>query len=81
VRPVVSQTFNLSEGRRAFESAGPPATGKDRYLREAAVVQIVEGTNQVQRMVIGHALSAGRPWGDRPWPGGAAAAMTSARRR
>jgi len=28
----------------------------ERYLREAKVLQIVEGTNQVQRMVIGRAL-------------------------
>jgi len=30
----------------------------ERYLREAKVLQIVEGTNQVQRMVIGRALTA-----------------------
>jgi alkylation response protein AidB-like acyl-CoA dehydrogenase len=29
----------------------------ERYLREAKVLQIVEGTNQVQRMVIGRALT------------------------
>ena len=29
----------------------------ERYFREAKVLQIVEGTNQVQRMVIGRALS------------------------
>jgi alkylation response protein AidB-like acyl-CoA dehydrogenase len=29
----------------------------ERYLREAKVLQIVEGTNQVQRMVIGRALA------------------------
>ncbi len=32
----------------------------ERYFREAKVLQIVEGTNQVQRMVIGRALTAGR---------------------
>jgi len=32
----------------------------ERYFREAKVLQIVEGTNQVQRMVIGRALSRGR---------------------
>ncbi len=31
----------------------------ERYMREAKVLQIVEGTNQVQRMVIGRALAAG----------------------
>ena len=30
----------------------------ERYMREAKVLQIVEGTNQVQRMVIGRALTA-----------------------
>lgn len=29
----------------------------ERYLREAKVLQIVEGTNQIQRLVIGRALS------------------------
>jgi alkylation response protein AidB-like acyl-CoA dehydrogenase len=31
----------------------------ERYMREAKVLQIVEGTNQVQRIVIGRALFAG----------------------
>jgi alkylation response protein AidB-like acyl-CoA dehydrogenase len=31
----------------------------ERYFREAKVLQIVEGTNQVQRMVIGRSLLAG----------------------
>ncbi len=31
----------------------------ERYMREAKALQIVEGTNQVQRMVIGRTLSAG----------------------
>ena len=30
----------------------------ERYLREAKILQIVEGTNQVQRVVIGRALTA-----------------------
>ena len=30
----------------------------ERYFREAKVLQIVEGTNQVQRMVIGRSLKA-----------------------
>ncbi len=30
----------------------------ERYLREAKVLQIVEGTNQVQRMVIGRSLTS-----------------------
>ena len=30
----------------------------ERYMREAKVLQIVEGTNQVQRMVIGRALTS-----------------------
>jgi alkylation response protein AidB-like acyl-CoA dehydrogenase len=32
----------------------------ERYLREAKMLQIVEGTNQVQRVVIGRALGRGR---------------------
>jgi alkylation response protein AidB-like acyl-CoA dehydrogenase len=31
----------------------------ERYFREAKVLQIVEGTNQIQRMVIGRALQGG----------------------
>lgn len=31
----------------------------ERYMREAKVLQIVEGTNEIQRLVIGRALSAG----------------------
>jgi alkylation response protein AidB-like acyl-CoA dehydrogenase len=30
----------------------------ERYMREAKVLQIVEGTNQIQRMVIGRRLTA-----------------------
>jgi alkylation response protein AidB-like acyl-CoA dehydrogenase len=30
----------------------------ERYLREAKVLQIVEGTNQIQRVVIGRDLAA-----------------------
>ncbi len=29
----------------------------ERYMREAKVLQIVEGTNQIQRMVIGRSLT------------------------
>lgn len=29
----------------------------ERYLREAKVLEIVEGTNQIQRMVIGRELA------------------------
>jgi len=29
----------------------------ERYMREAKVMQIFEGTNQIQRMVIGRALA------------------------
>jgi alkylation response protein AidB-like acyl-CoA dehydrogenase len=32
----------------------------ERYMREAKALQIVEGTNQIQRMVIGRALSRGQ---------------------
>lgn len=32
----------------------------ERYMREAKVLQIVEGTNQIQRMVIGRALIRGK---------------------
>jgi alkylation response protein AidB-like acyl-CoA dehydrogenase len=32
----------------------------ERYMREAKVLQIFEGTNQIQRMVIGRALTRGR---------------------
>jgi alkylation response protein AidB-like acyl-CoA dehydrogenase len=35
----------------------------ERYMREAKVLQIVEGTNQIQRLVIGRALAKGaNPW-------------------
>jgi alkylation response protein AidB-like acyl-CoA dehydrogenase len=30
----------------------------ERYMREAKVMQIVEGTNQVQRLIIGRAIAA-----------------------
>ena len=30
----------------------------ERYMREAKVMQIFEGTNQIQRMVIGRSLDA-----------------------
>jgi len=33
----------------------------ERYMREAKVLQIVEGTNQIQRLVIGRALLRGKP--------------------
>ncbi len=33
----------------------------ERYMREAKVMQIFEGTNQIQRMVIGRALATGDP--------------------
>jgi alkylation response protein AidB-like acyl-CoA dehydrogenase len=33
----------------------------ERYMREAKVLQIVEGTNQIQRMVIGRALRSAGP--------------------
>jgi alkylation response protein AidB-like acyl-CoA dehydrogenase len=42
----------------------------ERYMREAKVMQIFEGTNQIQRMVIGRALA--RP---------SAAPITTARSR
>jgi alkylation response protein AidB-like acyl-CoA dehydrogenase len=32
----------------------------ERYMREAKVLQIVEGTNQVQRIVIGRRLTRPR---------------------
>src|SRR5579859_5071318 len=35
----------------------------ERFMREAKALQIVEGTNQVQRMVIGRSLTAGGPGG------------------
>ena len=31
----------------------------ERYMREAKVMQIFEGTNQIQRMVIGRSLGKG----------------------
>ena len=31
----------------------------ERYMREAKVMQIFEGTNQIQRMVIGRHLTSG----------------------
>lgn len=33
----------------------------ERYMREAKVMQIFEGTNQIQRMVVSRALAKGRP--------------------
>jgi alkylation response protein AidB-like acyl-CoA dehydrogenase len=30
----------------------------ERYMREAKVLQIVEGTNQIQRLVIGRHLTS-----------------------
>jgi alkylation response protein AidB-like acyl-CoA dehydrogenase len=33
----------------------------ERYMREAKVMQIFEGTNQIQRMVVARALAKGRP--------------------
>jgi len=30
----------------------------ERYMREAKITQIFEGTNQIQRLVIGRSLSA-----------------------
>ena len=45
-------------------SSAATATSQDypveRYMREAKVLQIVEGTNQIQRMVIGRALAKRR---------------------
>jgi alkylation response protein AidB-like acyl-CoA dehydrogenase len=35
----------------------------ERYMREAKVLQIVEGTNQIQRMVIARSLKTRRPGG------------------
>jgi alkylation response protein AidB-like acyl-CoA dehydrogenase len=35
----------------------------ERYMREAKVMQIFEGTNQIQRMVIGRALDTDEPGG------------------
>ena len=37
----------------------------ERYMREAKVMQIFEGTNQIQRMVIGRALEHRQPGVDR----------------
>ena len=33
----------------------------ERYMREAKVLQIVEGTNQIQRVVIARSLTSGPP--------------------
>ena len=38
----------------AFQIAGEGPT--DRFFRESKVLQIVEGTNQIQRMIIGRML-------------------------
>lgn len=46
---------------QAFGGAGYTADFPvERYFREAKVLQIVEGTNQIQRMVIGRALQGER---------------------
>jgi len=34
----------------------------ERYLREAKILQIVEGTNQIQRLVIARGLTSRTPW-------------------
>ncbi len=34
----------------------------ERYLREAKILQIVEGTNQIQRLVIARGLTGRTPW-------------------
>jgi hypothetical protein len=41
----------------------------ERYLREAKVLQIVEGTNQIQRLVIARDLARTCACADRPVPG------------
>jgi alkylation response protein AidB-like acyl-CoA dehydrogenase len=33
----------------------------ERYMREAKITQIFEGTNQIQRLVIGRSLRPGAP--------------------
>jgi hypothetical protein len=47
----------------------------ERYMREAKVMQIFEGTNQIQRMVVGRALAKGPSTAIRTLP--ASAPMTS----
>ena len=39
----------------------------ERLMREAKVLQIVEGTNQIQRMVIGRSLTRAARWVVRAW--------------
>ena len=46
----------------------------ERYLREAKMLQIVEGTNQIQRLVIGRALARGEA-GDRAARSGGSARL------
>jgi len=49
----------------AVQVLGGPGYTRDfpleRYMREAKVMQIFEGTNQIQRLVISRQLAAGRP--------------------
>ena len=46
----------LTEALKRWADDGVPDHPAERWLREAKVLQIVEGTNQVQRLVIGRSL-------------------------
>ena len=48
----------LAEGPATSEQFAQRTGSAERYLREAKILQIVEGTNQVQRVVIGRSLTS-----------------------
>ncbi len=57
----MASRVSVSAVERAALCASLPDVGKDVTqvtLREAKILQIVEGTNQVQRVVIGRSLTS-----------------------
>jgi alkylation response protein AidB-like acyl-CoA dehydrogenase len=54
---TVARQLPTSEARELIQLAADVAD-KVRYMREAKFTQIFEGTNQIQRLVIGRSLSS-----------------------